>query len=57
MQVVTVKSKFIADNQTDMVIEIKQKGTSDLGEDPHALADRCARRLKPCERYVPMLQS
>lgn len=48
LQVVTVKSRFIADNQTDMVIEIKQKGTPDLGEGP--LDDRCARRLKPRER-------
>ncbi len=45
---VTVKSRFIADNQTGMVIEIKQKGTPDLGDGP--LDDRCARRLKPRER-------
>ena len=47
-QVVTVKSRFIADNQTDMIIEIKQKGTPDLDEG--RLDHRCARRLKPRER-------
>ncbi len=43
-----MKSRFIADNQTDMIIEIKQKGTPDLDDGP--LDHRCARRLKPRER-------
>ena len=54
MQVVTIKNRFIADNQTSMTIEIKQKGTLDLpppGGEEDALAARCAIRLKPKERY------
>jgi hypothetical protein len=50
--VVTIKNRFIADNQTSMTIEIKQKGTLDLappGEED-AMAGRCAIRLKPKER-------
>lgn len=50
LQVITVKSRFIADNQTDMDIEIKQKGTPDIGDGPGALEGRCAVRLKPRER-------
>lgn len=46
-----MKSRFIADNQTDMVIEIKQKGTPDLAR-PAGLGDRCARKLQPRERYA-----
>ena len=47
-----MKSRFIADNQTDMVIEIKQKGTPDL--DDGLLDDRCARRLMPRERCASL---
>lgn len=50
LQVITVKSRFIADNQTDMDIEIKQKGTPDIGDGPGAVEGRCAVRLKPRER-------
>ncbi len=50
VQVITVKSRFIADNQTDMDIEIKQKGTPDIVDGPGALEGRCAVRLKPRER-------
>ena len=47
-----MKSRFIADNQTNLVVEIKQKGTPDLPEDiqQEALEERCAQRLKPRER-------
>lgn len=46
-----MKSRFIADNQTDMDIEIKQKGTPDiLPTNPAALEGRCAVRLRPRER-------
>ncbi len=57
MQVVTVKSRFIADNQTDMDIEIKQKGTPDIGISPAALEGRCAVRLKPRERCSSLSHS
>ena len=51
MQVITVKSRFIADNQTDMDIEIKQKGTPDIVTGaPAEMESRCAVRLKPRER-------
>ena len=51
-QVVTVKNRFIADNQTCMVIEIKQKGTPDLAPSlgPEVDANRCACILKPKDR-------
>ena len=48
---ITVKSRFIADNQTDMDIEIKQKGTPDIMTGaPAEMESRCAVRLKPRER-------
>ena len=56
MQVITVKSRFIADNQTDMDIEIKQKGTPDIVTGaPAEMESRCAVRLKPRERSAHLL--
>ena len=56
MQVITVKSRFIADNQTDMDIEIKQKGTPDIVTGaPAEMESRCAVRLKPRERSACLL--
>lgn len=53
-KVITVKSKYIVENQTGMPIEIKQRGTPDLdvlqyGSTAHG---RCARRLEVNERCV-----
>jgi hypothetical protein len=50
-QVVTVKSRYIMDNQTGGTIEVKQLGTPDL-DDPAGgdAAHRCAQRLAPNER-------
>ena len=46
MQVVTVKSKFVLENQTGMCLEVKQRGTPDLNEDPrYGFDERCAVRL------------
>lgn len=51
-KVITVKSRFIVENQTGMPIEIKQRGTPDLdvlqyGSTVHG---RCARKLEINER-------
>jgi len=56
-KVITVKSKYIVENQTGMPIEIKQRGTPDLdvlqyGSTAHG---RCARRLEVNERCDLML--
>lgn len=56
-KVITVKSKYIVENQTGMPIEIKQRGTPDLdvlqyGSTAHG---RCARRLEVNERCAPCL--
>lgn len=58
VQVITVKSKYMAENQTGMPIEIKQRGCPDLGPnegytsgDPTA---RCAYRLGIGEMYAPL---
>ena len=53
-KVITVKSKYIVENETGMPIEIKQRGTPDLdvqqyGSTAHG---RCARRLEVNERCV-----
>ena len=50
-KVVTVKSKFMVENQTGMPIEIKQAGTPDLDCDKVAEETRCARRLEISERW------
>ena len=50
-QVVTIKSKFIVENQTGMPLEIKQRGTPDLDETPTA-EERCARMLLHDQRCV-----
>ena len=52
-KVVTVKSKFMVENQTGMPIEIKQVGTPDLDDDKVAEETRCARRLEISERWDP----
>ena len=52
-KVVTVKSKFMVENQTGMPIEIKQVGTPDLCDDKVAEETRCARRLEISERWDP----
>lgn len=45
-QVVTVKSKYVVENQTGMALEIKQRGTPDLNVNPTYGGDvRCACRL------------
>ena len=51
-KVITVKSKYLAENQTGMPIEIKQRGTPDLdvlqyGSTAHG---RCARKMEVNER-------
>lgn len=51
-KVITVKSKYIVENQTGMPIEIKQRGTPDLdvlqyGSTAHG---RCARKMEVNER-------
>ncbi len=53
-KVVTVKSKFMVENQTGMPIEIKQVGTPDLDDDKVAEETRCARRLEISERWAPL---
>ena len=58
-KVITVKSKYIVENQTGMPIEIKQRGTPDLdvlqyGSTAHG---RCARRLEVNERCAPCLRA
>ena len=55
-KVITVKSKYIVENQTGMPIEIKQRGTPDLdvlqyGSTAHG---RCARRLEVNERCASL---
>ncbi|KAK9867091.1 hypothetical protein WJX84_006946 [Apatococcus fuscideae] len=44
-KVITVKAKYVVDNQTGMPIEIKQRGTPDLPPDFIGDDDQCARRL------------
>ena len=51
-KVVTVKSKFVVENQTGMPIEIKQFGTPDLEDSEYSEETRCARRLEISERSV-----
>ena len=54
-QVLTVKSKFIVENQTGAPLEIKQRGTPDL-EAGSRQDDRCARMLLHEQRYRLPLQ-
>lgn len=49
---VTIKSKFIVENQTGNPLEIKQRGTPDLDETP-TTEDRCARMLLHEQRCFP----
>lgn len=50
-KVVTVKARFIIDNQTGGPIEVKQLGTPDLGDAAGGPPElRCAARLAPNER-------
>lgn len=50
LQMVTVKSKYIVENQTGMVIEFKQMGTPDLYP-----GDACVTAADPLERSVRQL--
>ena len=53
-KVVTVKARYIIDNQTGGPIEVKQLGTPDLGDAAGGPPElRCAARLAPNER-VPL---
>ena len=52
LQVITVKAKYVVDNQTGMPIEIKQKGTPDLPPDFISEDNQCARRLAINERQA-----
>lgn len=46
LQVLTIKPKFVVDNQTGMAIEVKQKGSPDLDTDPYYGGERrCSCRL------------
>ena len=47
---VTIKSKFIVENQTGAPLEIKQRGTPDLDETP-TTEERCARMLLHEQRW------
>ena len=50
-KVVTVKARYIIDNQTGGPIEVKQLGTPDLGDAAGGPPElRCAARLAPSER-------
>ena len=51
-KVITVKSKYVVENQTGMPIEIKQRGTPDLDVTQYGASDvgRCSRRLEMNER-------
>lgn len=50
-QVLTIKPKFVVDNQTGMAIEVKQKGSPDLDTDPYYGGDRrCSCRLDVNQR-------
>lgn len=53
-KVITVKSKYVVENQTGMPIEIKQRGTPDLDVEQYGALDigRCSRRLELNERYA-----
>ena len=53
-KVITVKSKYIVENETGMPIEIKQRGTPDLDVQQYGSTaqGRCARRLEVNERRV-----
>lgn len=53
VQVITVKAKYVVDNQTGMPIEIKQRGTPDLPPDFISEDNQCARRLAINERQAP----
>ena len=52
MQVITVKAKYVVDNQTGMPIEIKQRGTPDLPPDFISEDNQCARKLAINERQA-----
>ncbi|KAK9800258.1 hypothetical protein WJX73_008605 [Symbiochloris irregularis] len=53
-KVLTIKPKFVLENQTGMRLEVKQRGTPDLGADMHYGPDeRCACRL-PHDSRAPM---
>ena len=52
LQVLTIKPKFVVDNQTGMAIEVKQKGSPDLDLDPYYGGERrCSCRLDINQRY------
>ena len=42
----TIKAKYVLDNQTGVPIEVKQRGTPDLDEDPsYGSEARCSCKL------------
>lgn len=51
-KVITVKSKYVVENQAGMPIEIKQRGTPDLDVQEYGSSaiGRCSRRLEMNER-------
>ena len=53
-KVITVKSKYVVENQTGMPIEIKQRGTPDLDVEQYGTLNigRCSRRLELNERHA-----
>lgn len=57
LQVLTIKPRFVVDNQTGMAIEVKQKMTPDLDTDPfYGSESRCSCRLGINQRYHNYLQ-
>ena len=53
-QVLTIKPRFVVDNQTGMAMEVKQRGTPDLSADPfYGDKRRCSCRLDTGQRYAP----
>lgn len=53
-QVVTVKSKYVVENQTGMALEVKQRGTPDLQDNTsYGVEDRCACCLPHDSRHTP----
>jgi hypothetical protein len=51
--VLTIKPRFVVDNQTGMAIEVKQKGSPDLDADPYYGGDRrCSCTLDPNQRQA-----
>lgn len=53
----TIKPRFVVDNQTGMAIEVKQKGSPDLDADPYYGGERrCSCRLDLNQRQVYYLE-